>query len=115
MTYWYTWPEELSLGPPDGFLSIDCVKRITIVYLLVSLYYITLGCLSHFVKRFANPDPTSSYLPIMGAKDVLFTTHVFGGHVVQLILQRPIRLLNRMLFWMCVGWIEKLWLSEKIN
>ncbi|KAL5435089.1 hypothetical protein PMIN05_007462 [Paraphaeosphaeria minitans] len=84
---WYTWLERLSLGPPERFCC-------------------PLSCPAYLVKRFANPDPGGSNFPIMGAKDVLFTRHVFGWHMVQFVLQRPLRLLNRMLFWLCLwgGW-----------
>ncbi|KAF2437759.1 hypothetical protein P171DRAFT_449530 [Karstenula rhodostoma CBS 690.94] len=109
LVFWPKWPEQLRLGSPDGILSMDSLRRITVNYLLSLLYFGILSCLSYLVKLFANPDPTGSNFPIMGGTDVLFTPHVFGWHVVQFILNRPIRLLNRMLFCMCAGWLEQLW------
>ena len=112
-SYWLTglpgsWAPSLDL-PPLGLLVN--FMRVAVVF---CLFLVVLALLNYPIKRFANPDPASTDLvQLAGGREVFFSSDKWWLHVVAIYFLRPMRLLNRMLFWSCMELLECAWVRYK--
>jgi hypothetical protein len=113
---------DLELPPRDDWFPRNALMRF-IIYLFIFYYLFMFSwiCLSYPVKRLANPDLDGKNLPlVISFLRALFTpTNKFSlvpnsiSLMLGVKLQRPIRLLNRMLFWSIVDFVEYVWKRRK--
>lgn len=107
----YCIPEPPVPRPEDGWMF----TRRFINFMLPSIqmwgFHLTSGCLNHLVKRLANRDPHGDDFPLFfkGFYQVFFTPRYRIFHVLDLLFQRPIRVLNGMMFWFVKRWVERAW------
>lgn len=101
--------ESQALPPLNGWASADMIKVILLGPLVFMLYYVGSRCLNYPVKRLANPEPADKNFHKFGGRDLFFTSYDPWLIFLGIVLQRRVRLLNRMLFWWCVEWFEGVW------
>ena len=114
---------DLELLLRDGWSSRETLTWLIVDFFIFwSLFWFNSICLSYPVKRLANPGLNDETLPLLNSvmEGVLFTPKdtfslVPRTCVVMLgvYLQRPIRLLNRMLFWSIVDCVKYVWKWRK--
>lgn len=68
-------------------------------------YFLGMACLNLPIQSLVNPNP-EGYSMLSQFRGVLFTPKNFFAILAEIHLQRPIRLLNRMLFWTIVGFVK---------
>ncbi|KAF2712274.1 hypothetical protein K504DRAFT_499378 [Pleomassaria siparia CBS 279.74] len=90
-----------------------------LVVILLFLFYVPMACLNYPVKRLANPAPSSQgedFYFLLGAGDVLFIVENMRLKVLTtFLLQRPVRALNKILFWWCVDfgrYVSRMWKQQ---
>jgi hypothetical protein len=110
ISYHFAMPilEDLS---SDSWLSRDTFMRhvVDVFVLYIPFYMVGLVCIGYPIKRLANPDLDDGERLLKAALLALFTpTNLFSCFLV-FQLQRPIRLLNRILFWSIVDCIRGVW------
>jgi hypothetical protein len=101
---------------PYAQIRGDCMSRETFKqYLEYSLHgafshLVAMACLNYPIKRLVNPDPKGDSFPLSAQfLEVFFTPKHQILLWLDIQLQRPIRLLNRMLLWSIVEMAEKAW------
>jgi hypothetical protein len=102
---------DLEYPPRDGWLSRDTLMRHMVEMFVFSMpFHLGMACLSYPIKRFANPDSNIDTFPLGFAMWLVFFNPTNSiAFVLGVKLQRPIRLLNRILFWSIVDCIGKVW------
>jgi hypothetical protein len=104
--------------PRDGWFSRDTLRWLIVDWFIFHcLFLISWMCLSYPVKCLANPDFDGENLSlVISFTRVLYTpTNTLSlvpnslSLMLGLKLQRPIQLLNRMLFWLIVGFTKYVW------
>jgi hypothetical protein len=110
ISYHFTIPH-LKFPPRDGWMSRQTFKRYLVDPLCTAFYHlVAMACLNYPIKRLANPDPEGDSFPLPAQfLEVLFTPKHRIFLWLDIKLQRPIRLLNRMLFWSIVECMERAW------
>jgi hypothetical protein len=102
-------------GEPDSELPSHWFPRNILTRFIIDLFFLfSWMCLSYPVKRLANPDLEDEGLQLVfSLRSALFTpTNKFSlvpnslSLMLGVKLQRPIRLLNRMLFWLIVDFAK---------
>jgi hypothetical protein len=85
------------------------IRHLVDAFLFTVPFLVGLICLRYPIKRLTNPDLEDSEIPLKAALLVLFNpTNRFSCFLL-LQLQRPVRLLNKILFWWIVDCIRGLW------
>jgi hypothetical protein len=97
--------------PSDSWLSRDTFMRhmVDVFVLYIPFYMVGLVCLGYPIKRLANPDLDDGELRLKVGLLTLFTPTNLFSCILVFQLQRPIRLLNRILFWSIVDCIRGVW------
>jgi hypothetical protein len=91
-----------SIRMPGGDFSVLETAKATIYHTLFFLvFFAACGCLNYPIKRMANPDPQGeSLVHLLTGRNILFTSDDGWVALMEyLFLQRPVRLLNTILFW----------------
>jgi hypothetical protein len=102
----------LEFPPRDGWFSHDTFMRLIVDMFVFTIPFHVVGmaCLSYPIKRLANPDLNDDKLPLAFAMwRAFFSPTNSFSFVLGVKLQRPIRLLNRILFWSIVDCIGRVW------
>jgi hypothetical protein len=101
----------LEYQPRNGRLSRIpfFIRHAVDAFLFIVPFLVGLICLGYPIKRLANPDLEDSENPLRAALVALFTPTNFFSSTLLIQLQRPIRLLNRILFWAIVDCIRGVW------
>jgi hypothetical protein len=94
-----SWP---TLPSWNSLVSFNAIKQI---FLFVG-FHVALGCLSYPIKCLVNPGQAGNDFYIFCGLHVLFTSEDVRLVFLGFLLLRPLRWLNRMLFWSCIGWFE---------
>ncbi|KAF2688002.1 hypothetical protein K458DRAFT_385568 [Lentithecium fluviatile CBS 122367] len=98
--YWPFSPVELGLTQTADS-SMASIKA-TLPLLSLPLLHAICGCLNYLLKHTFNPNSDGkSVVRIAVGLDVLLTSNSMRDAILDLILLRPIRLLNKMVFWAC--------------
>jgi hypothetical protein len=98
---------DLELPQRNGWLSHDTFMRLFIdIFVFDIPAHISMACLCYPVKRLVNPDLTGDEFT---SAAVYFTPMNSFWMFLGVKLQRPLRLLNRLLFWSIVDCMGKIW------
>ncbi|KAF2797892.1 hypothetical protein K505DRAFT_396808 [Melanomma pulvis-pyrius CBS 109.77] len=73
------------------------------------LFYVAAGCFNYLIKRMANPSSLGEdFMSLASGSNVFFTSaNKWVAFLDFFVLQRPVRLLNRLLFWGCVDLVKR--------
>jgi hypothetical protein len=101
----------LEYPPRNGWLFhvTFSIRHVVDILLFSVPFLVGLICLGYPIKRLANPDLDDGDIPLKAALLALFTPTNFFSCILLSKLQRPIRLLNRILFWSIVDCIRGVW------
>ncbi|KAF2446074.1 hypothetical protein P171DRAFT_483453 [Karstenula rhodostoma CBS 690.94] len=104
-------PKPPAPRPEDDWMSIRRIVDFVAPGLLAYGFQLACGCFNYPVKRLVNPNPQGDGFPLFfkGFYQVFFTPRYWILGLLDLILQRPIRVLHGMLFWLARGWVERAW------
>lgn len=96
----YRVPCQVNMPPRNGWWSLEALFGVPLdFFYIIAFTWVGMVCLVYPVKRFANPDPDGDAFPIRYALvEVFFTPRSYFFNWLDIILQRPVRLVNRMLF-----------------
>ncbi len=111
MTYHFLVPY-LELPPRNGWFSRDALTRhgVDMFVYFAPFHLVGMAFLCYPLKRLVNPDPDGDRFPLGFAMWwMLFNPTNSFAFVLGMKLQRPIRLLNRILFWSIVDGVGKVW------
>ena len=97
-SYW--WPCQYYMPPRDGWWSLEALLGVPLdIFYMISFTWAGMVCLLYPVKRFANPDPNGDTFTVKNEfMGVFFTPRSYWFIYLDFALQRPVRLVNRMLF-----------------
>jgi hypothetical protein len=97
--------------PSDSWLSRDTLLRhmVDVFVFYLPFYMVGIKCVGYPIKRLVNPDLDDDEFRLKVGLLTLFTPTNFFSNILLLQLQRPIRLLNRILFWSIVDCIQGVW------
>jgi hypothetical protein len=97
--------------PSDSWLSRDTLMRhvVDVFVLYIPFYMVGLVYIGYPIKRLVNPDLDDGELHLKVGLLTLFNPTNFFSNILVLQLQRPMRLLNRILFWSIVDCIQGVW------
>ena len=99
------------LRPEDGWLCRRSFMDFIPHLVQAGIFYFASGCLNYFVKRLANPNLHGDNFPL-GVEEyyhVFFTPRRWIYSLLDLLFQRPTRVLNGMLFWSIRRWVDRAW------
>jgi len=97
----YRRPCQYYRPPRDGLTHLELLCRAPLdLFDIMAFTWVGMVCLLYPVKRFANPGPNGDTFPIPDGflGGVFFTPRSNWFILLDVALQRPVRLLNRMLF-----------------
>jgi hypothetical protein len=88
------------MPPWDGWWSLEALLGAPLdIFYMISFTWVGMVCLLYPVKRFANPDPNGDSFTMKNEfMGVFFTSRSCWFICLDFALQRPVRLVNRMLF-----------------
>jgi len=99
---------QLEFPPRLGWLSRHTCERHLVDLLSLLSFQVGLACLNYPIKRLANHGPNGDRFPLPGlGANVFFTPRLAIFGALDLFLQRPMRLFNRMLFWWIVDCLQR--------
>jgi hypothetical protein len=111
-------PFGYSIRTTGGDLSIlETAKAIIYHFLFFLVFFAACECLNYLIKRMANPNPLGeSLVHLITGRNILFTSDDGWVALMEyLFLQRPVRLLNTILFWGGVDLIKRAWAKWKAS
>jgi hypothetical protein len=109
----YRTPCQVYIPPRNGWWSLEALLGLPLDFVyLICFTWVGMACLVYPVKRFANPDLEGDTFPIKGEfMGVFFTPRSSAFMWIDVALQRPVRLANRMLFEAVVEGGRRAWKS----
>jgi hypothetical protein len=105
----YRTPCQVYIPPRNGWWSLEALfgLPLDLVY-LICFTWVGMVCLLYPIKCFVNPDPNGDTFPIKNEfLGVFFTPRSSFFMWIDVALQRPIRLINRMLFELMVDGVKR--------